>query len=117
MDEQIDKSKFGHLKQVAENANDLVQFETEMENVDDVHKVMAKTSFITECEKNLVVTLPLLLRIKDKKIVLERYQLNYGLCQALSIAFSQFKDIATDFHLDSNNLSDEDFSALLQGMC
>ena len=88
-----------------------------MENVDDVHKVMAKTSFITECEKNLVVTLPLLLRIKDKKIVLERYQLNYGLCQALSIAFSQFKDIATDFHLDSNNLSDEDFSALLQGMC
>ena len=68
------------MKQVAENANDLAQFETEMDNVEDVHKVMAKTSFITECEKNLVVTLPLLLRIKDKKIVLERYQLNYGLC-------------------------------------
>ena len=51
-----------------------------MDNVDDVHKEMAKTSFINECEKNLVVTLPLLLRIKDKKIVLERYQLNNGLC-------------------------------------
>ena len=49
-------------------------------SIEDMHKVMAKTSFITQCEKNLVVTLPLLLRIKDKKIVLERYQLNHGLC-------------------------------------
>ena len=82
------KKNDNYLKQVAVNANDLVQFETEMDNVDDVHKEMAKTSFIDECEKNLVVTLPLLLRIKDKKIVLERYQLNNGLCQALSIAFA-----------------------------
>ena len=67
------KKNDNFLKQVAVNANDLVQFETEMDNVDDVHKEMAKTSFINECEKNLVVTLPLLLRIKDKKIVLERY--------------------------------------------
>lgn len=41
---------------------------------------MAKTSFIAECEKNMVVTLPLLLRVKDKKLIMEGYQLNYGLC-------------------------------------
>ena len=41
---------------------------------------MAKASFITECEKNLVVTLPLLLRVRDQKIELERYHLNSGLC-------------------------------------
>ena len=57
------------------------------------------------------------MRITARKIVLERYQLNNGLCQALSIAFSHFKDIATDFHLDSNNMSDADFSCLLDGMC
>ena len=48
---------------------------------------MAKASFITECEKNMVVTLPLLLRINNKKMILERYQLNNGLCQALGVAF------------------------------
>ena len=65
----------------------------------------------------MVVTLPLLLKIYDKKMILERYQLNNGLCQALSMAFSNFKDIANHFHLSSNNLSDEDFAVLLDGMC
>lgn len=85
-------------------------------DVKEVHSQMAKTSFIEQCERNMVVTLPLLLRISNKKIILERYQLNNGLCQALAIAFSYFKDIANDFHLEYNNLSDEDFSVLLQGM-
>ena len=49
-------------------------------------------------------------------MILEGYQLNHGLCQALSIAFSHFKDIASDFHLDSNSLTDEDFAVLLEGM-
>lgn len=43
-------------------------------------KEMANASFINSCEKNMVVTLPLLLRINNKKMILERYQLNYGLC-------------------------------------
>ena len=64
----------------------------------------------------MVVTLPLLLRIKDKKLIMEGYQLNYGLCQALGIAFCHFKDLATEFHLDMNNLSDESFGVLLEGM-
>ena len=34
---------------------------------------MAKATFITQCEKNMVVTLPLLLRISNKKMILERY--------------------------------------------
>lgn len=41
--------------------------------LEDIHKEMAKSSFIAECEKNLVVTIPILLKIKDKSIVLERY--------------------------------------------
>ena len=64
----------------------------------------------------MVVTLPLLLRMTCKKMILEGYQLNHGLCQALSIAFSHFKDIASDFHLDSNSLTDDDFAVLLEGM-
>ena len=63
----------------------------------------------------MVVTLPLLLRIKDKKLIMEGYQLNNGLCNALSLAFSHFKDIATDFHLTSNGMIDEDLAVLLNG--
>ena len=51
-----------------------------MGTVEDVHREMAKASFIAECEKNMVVTLPLLLRIHNKKMILEQYQLNNGLC-------------------------------------
>lgn len=64
------------------------KFEGEIATLEDVHGEMAKTSFISECEKNLVVTVPLLLKIKDKKCILERYQLNSGLCQALSMSFT-----------------------------
>ena len=106
-----------YLKQVIKTVNQNAHFEAEMENVQDVQKEMAKASFINQCEKNMVVTLPLLLRINNKKMILERYQLNNGLCQALNFAFSCFREIANDFHLNANNLSDDDFSVILQGMC
>ena len=101
---------------VKNNTQSPAHFEGEMVNVEDVNKQMAKTSFILECEKNMTVTLPLLLKIKDKKMILERYQLNNGLCQAVNIAFAHFPEIANDFYLDNNNLSDDDFSILLEGM-
>ena len=63
-----------------------------------------------------MVTIPLLLRIKDKMINLTRYQLNNGLCKALSLALMQFPDIATDFHFEANNFLDDDFAVLLEGM-
>ena len=102
---------------MVQNAGDLTRYENEKDSLEDVHKEMAKTSFIQQCEKSMVVTLPLLLRIRDKKLIMEGYQLNNGLCNALGIAFSQFKDIATDFHLASNGMHDEDFAVLLSGMC
>ena len=77
---------------------------------------MAKASFIQFCERNLVVAVPLLLRIKEKKLILEGYQLNYGLCAAIAMAFEQFGDIATEFILHRNRLTDQDFSLLLKGM-
>ena len=62
------------MKQVVQQAGNLTQFEDkEYESINDVQQEMAKTSFISECEKNLVVTLPLLLRIKDKKLIMEGY--------------------------------------------
>ena len=69
-----------YLKQLVKTVNQNAHFEAEMENVQDVQKEMAKASFINQCEKNMVVTLPLLLRINNKKMILERYQLNNGLC-------------------------------------
>ena len=114
IDEQLGKGNF--LKDVLEGSQEAPHVEADLGTVEDVHREMAKASFIAQCEKNMVVTLPLLLRIHDKKMILEQYQLNNGLCQALSIALAQFPDIATSFHLDHNNLSDEDFALLLSGM-
>ena len=53
---------------------------TEADKDEDVCIEKAKASFIQQCEKNLVVALPILLRVKDKQIFLQRYQLNHGLC-------------------------------------
>ena len=77
---------------------------------------MAKAEFIKDCDRNMVVAVPLLLRIKNKKFILEGYALNNGLCSALSFAFMTFKDIAISFVLNNNNLSDEGFSYLLRGI-
>ena len=49
------------------------QVEDEMETINDVQTEMAKAGFISQCEKNMVVTLPLLLRISKKKMILQRY--------------------------------------------
>ena len=68
------------LKMAVKNTDGAATFESEMDNIDDVRKQMAKTSFIEQCERNMVVTLPLLLRVANKKFILERYQLNHGLC-------------------------------------
>ena len=60
---------------------------TARERKDIAHREMAKASFIQFCERNLVLALPLLLKIKEKKLILEGYQLNYGLCVAIAMAF------------------------------
>ena len=62
-----------YLKQVIKSVNQNAHLDAEMENIEDVQKEMAKASFISQCEKNMVVTLPLLLRINNKKMILERY--------------------------------------------
>ena len=77
---------------------------------------MAKAEFIKDCDRNMVVAVPLLLRIKNKKFILEGYGLNLGLCSALSFAFMTFKDIAISFILNNNNLTDEGFAYLLRGI-
>lgn len=89
---------------------------TEKEKNEKARLELAKASFIQLCQKNLVVALPLLLRIKEKTFVLEGYQLNNGLCYAIAMAFEEFNDIATQFILHGNRLTDVDFSIMLDGM-
>ena len=68
------------------------------------------------CDKHMVVAVPLLLRVKNQRFILEGYQLNTGLCHSLSTAFGIFKDIATKFFFKNNNFTDMDFSILLEGI-
>ena len=98
----------------SEKATQIAQ--TEKEKNEKARLELAKAKFIQLCQKNLVVALPLLLRIKEKTFVLEGYQLNNGLCYAIAMAFEEFNDIATQFILHGNRLTDVDFSILLNGM-
>ena len=86
------------------------------EKREKAQREMANANFIQFCSQNLVVSLPLLLKIKDKKLILENYQLNYGLCTAIAMAFESFEDIATEFILSGNKMTDEDFAMVLRGM-
>lgn len=65
--------KDNFLKNIVKTTQPDAHFDSEMTNDSDVQSEMAKANFIKQCEKNMVVTLPLLLRIKNKKMILERY--------------------------------------------
>ena len=67
------KKMMCHPSEHMRHASITKKVEDEMETINDVQTEMAKAGFISQCEKNMVVTLPLLLRISKKKMILQRY--------------------------------------------
>jgi hypothetical protein len=71
-------------------------------------------NFIWQCKKELVVALPILARMRNQILHLNGYKLNDGLCQALSSSLSKLKsDQLKQIILDSNGISDKNFSLVL----
>lgn len=66
----------------------------------------AAYQFATTCNRNLRTILPVLLKIKDQRLDLVSYQLNLGVCQAITAALKAFPAYVKEFVLDSNNLKD-----------
>lgn len=67
------------------------------------------------CEDNRVTALPLLQKISNRKLYLNNYTLNYGLCESISNAFKYFPDCITQICLDSNGLKDVELAELSKG--
>ena len=50
----------------------------------------AKRKFINELNKHLTTMLPLLLKVKEQRLVLRCYQINSQLCMGLQCAFIEY---------------------------
>ena len=57
-----------------------------------------------------------MLKIKDLTLDLNNYQLNAGVCMAVTQALSAYTGYAENFILNQNGLKDENFAILLKGM-
>eukprot|EP00347_Sterkiella_histriomuscorum_P014450 403360819 len=73
-------------------------------------------NFFIECQKELVLALPILQKIRKRTLNLTGYGLNQGHSKALQIAFKYFENILGKIHLENNNLKDDDFREILDGL-
>jgi hypothetical protein len=83
---------------------------------DEKEMEAAKKTFIEECNKQLIVVLPLLLRIKEQHLILNAYSLSTGLCKGVQMALIKFPVMLRKITLVSNGLTDETFSIILKGL-
>mmetsp|Transcript_33981 Transcript_33981/g.33125 ORF Transcript_33981/g.33125 Transcript_33981/m.33125 type:complete len:113 (-) Transcript_33981:348-686(-) len=76
----------------------------------------SKYKFFESCQKELVLVLPILHRVKNKTLYLEGYQLNHGLCKAMSQGFKFMGSILNKITLENNGIHDEEFKVVLEGL-
>jgi len=72
--------------------------------------------FFMICQQEIVLVLPLLLKIHNKQLNLCGYSLNKGTTAALQKAFTVFPDYVNRIILDNNGLSDSMFENVMKGI-
>ena len=72
--------------------------------------------YYQECQKRGIVPLPVLFKVRDKKLILEGYRLNAGLCESLSKSFEIYPELLDSITLDDNGISDVDLAKVLEGL-
>lgn len=63
-----------------------------------------------------MVPLPLLFKVRDKRLVLKGYRLNQGLCLSLKHALEIYPTLLTSIKLSDNGISDFDLSKVMNGI-
>ena len=76
-----------------------------------VKKKLAQLKFIQKCKEENVLALPMLNRLKDKKLVLENYRMNEGISKALQTAIMELSDHIEIIFLKSNDINDQALSS------
>ena len=67
------------------------------------------------CQKELVLVLPILQKVKNRTLNLTGYLVNLGLSKALNISLQKLENIVNRAVFDNNGLKDEEFSLILEG--
>lgn len=67
---------------------------------------LAQIKFIQKCKEENVLALPMLNRLKDKKLVLNNYRMNEGISKALSAAIKELGEYIEVIGLESNDIND-----------
>ena len=62
-----------------------------------------------------MLSLPILQKIVDRKLVLTEYTMNTGLCESLAAAFQVFPQCVRELSLTQNGLKDPQLAIVLNG--
>lgn len=76
-----------------------------------IQSKIAQAKFIQKWKEENVLALPMLNRVKDKKLVLENYRMNLGISKALREAIKELSEYLQVLCLESNDMSDEALSS------
>ena len=82
----------------------------------DSKSLSHQVSFIENCIKNSVLPLPLLKKLKNKKFVLENYQMNSNTAKALGKSLPYLGDEINSMSLICNSMNDEAMADILSGL-
>jgi Ran GTPase-activating protein (RanGAP) involved in mRNA processing and transport len=75
-----------------------------------------KFRYAKECRTQAVSVLPLLSRIKNKVLNLANYALTAGIAKSLGQSIKKNDQHFNKILMESNNMRDEDFAAVLEGL-
>lgn len=69
-----------------------------------------------DCMREKVVPLPILFKVRNKRLALKGYRLNEGLCESLKHAFAIYPELLTGITLHDNGIADQDLGKIFQGL-
>ena len=72
--------------------------------------------YFQECQKQRIVPLPILFKVRDKMLTLKGYLLNKGLCLSLCQSLQIYPELLTGINLTDNGISDTDVATVLTGL-
>ena len=69
-----------------------------------------------DCINENVVPLPILFKVRSKKLILKGYRLNQGLCLSMRHAFRLYPQLLREIKLENNGMSDHDLAQIIHGL-
>ncbi|CAI2382226.1 unnamed protein product [Moneuplotes crassus] len=83
----------------------------------NVKNKLAQMKFIQKCKEENVLAVPVINKLKDKKLILENYRMNEGLAKALEAAIEELAEYLEVLALKSNDMNDASLASIIKGVC